>query len=248
MRRDGWVKLSRCVLDDPLLNKDPEHLALWVHLLVNAAFEPTPALLGGKRVMLQPGQLTTGRKQLSLNSGIKESKVERVLNAFESAQLIGQQSTNKNRLITILSWSNQCDDGQQSGQQSDNERTTSEQPADTLEEIKNLRTQEERIFEAGKPKKPKFTPPTLEQVAEYVKERGSKVIPQDFIDYYESNGWMVGKAPMKDWKAACRRAEKWERWDRKTTGGGGSDAKFSTERGTGTSVGKDWKPKSALDD
>lgn len=215
MRRDGWVKLSRCVLDDPLLNKDPEHLALWVHLLVSAAFEPTPALLGGKRVMLQPGQLTTGRKQLSLNSGIKESKVERVLNAFESAQLIEQQSTNKNRLITILSWSNQCDDGQQKVQQSNNERTTSEQPADTLEEIKNLRTKEERSFGEDKPKKTKFVPPTVEQVAEYVKERGSRVDPQGFVDFYDSKGWMIGKNPMKDWKAACRRAENWECWDKK---------------------------------
>lgn len=215
MRRDGWVKLSRCVLDDPLLNKDPEHLALWVHLLVNAAFEPTPTLLGGKRVMLQPGQLTTGRKQLSLNSGIAESKVERVLKAFESAQLIEQQATNKNRLITMLSWSEQNDREQQSEQPADNERTTTEQPADTLEEIKNLRTQEERSIGAVKPKKEKFVPPTLEQVSEYVKERGSKVVSQDFIDFYESKGWMVGKDPMKDWKAACRRAEKWDCWDKK---------------------------------
>ena len=45
-------------------------------------------------------------------------------------------------------------------------------------------------------------------------ERHSAVNPQEFIDFYESKGWMVGKTPMKDWKAACRNAEKWERWDR----------------------------------
>ena len=43
-------------------------------------------------------------------------------------------------------------------------------------------------------------------------ERHSPVDPQGFIDFYASKGWMVGKTPMKDWKAACRNAEKWERW------------------------------------
>ena len=58
----------------------------------------------------------------------------------------------------------------------------------------------------------RFTPPTLAEVQSYVAERHSPVDPQEFIDFYESKGWMVGKTPMKDWKAACRNAEKWERW------------------------------------
>ena len=58
----------------------------------------------------------------------------------------------------------------------------------------------------------RFTPPTLAEVQSYVAERHSPVDPQEFIDFYESKGWMVGKAPMKNWKAACRNAEKWERW------------------------------------
>ena len=58
----------------------------------------------------------------------------------------------------------------------------------------------------------RFTPPTLAEVQSYVAERHSPVDPQGFIDFYASKGWMVGKTPMKDWKAACRNAEKWERW------------------------------------
>ena len=58
----------------------------------------------------------------------------------------------------------------------------------------------------------RFVPPTLEEVTAYVRERGSKVDPQSFIDFYASKGWMVGRTPMKDWKAACRNAESWERW------------------------------------
>lgn len=60
----------------------------------------------------------------------------------------------------------------------------------------------------------RFVPPTLAEVQSYVTERQSPVDPQGFIDFYASKGWMVGKTPMKDWKAACRNAETWERWSR----------------------------------
>lgn len=58
----------------------------------------------------------------------------------------------------------------------------------------------------------RFIPPTLAEVSAYVSERHSPVDPQGFIDFYAAKGWMVGKTPMKDWKAACRNAEMWERW------------------------------------
>ena len=68
---------------------------------------------------------------------------------------------------------------------------------------------------ASPPTRPRFVPPTLEEVTAYVQERGSKVDPRGFIDFYASKGWLVGKTPMKDWKAACRNAEHWERWNQK---------------------------------
>ena len=54
----------------------------------------------------------------------------------------------------------------------------------------------------------RFVPPTLEEVSAYCMERGNGVDAERFISYYESNGWKVGKNPMKDWKAAVRT---WER-------------------------------------
>lgn len=65
------------------------------------------------------------------------------------------------------------------------------------------------------PKSPKggtrFTKPTLEEVQAYCRERGNKVDAEKFYDHYTSNGWRVGKNPMKDWKAAVRT---WERTSR----------------------------------
>lgn len=57
----------------------------------------------------------------------------------------------------------------------------------------------------------RFVPPTVYEVAMYCRERGNHVDPQRFVDYYTSNGWMVGKNKMKDWKAAVRTWEQKER-------------------------------------
>ena len=54
----------------------------------------------------------------------------------------------------------------------------------------------------------RFSPPSLDEVQAYISERGSAVDAQQFVDFYASKGWMVGKNRMKDWKAAVRTLEK----------------------------------------
>lgn len=56
----------------------------------------------------------------------------------------------------------------------------------------------------------RFSEPTVEDVSAYCRERGNNIDPQRFVDYYTSNGWMVGRNKMKDWKAAVRTWEKQE--------------------------------------
>ena len=56
--------------------------------------------------------------------------------------------------------------------------------------------------EPTKPKK--FQKPTIEQIRAYCKEAGKNIDPEAFFDFYEAKGWVVGRAPMKDWKAAVR--------------------------------------------
>lgn len=57
-------------------------------------------------------------------------------------------------------------------------------------------------------KEKRFSPPSLEDVKAYCRERNNSVDPDTFIDFYTSKGWKVGNQPMKDWKAAVRT---WER-------------------------------------
>lgn len=56
-----------------------------------------------------------------------------------------------------------------------------------------------------------FHAPTVEEVAAYCASRGNTVDATAFVAHYQANGWKVGKAPMKDWKAAVRYWETQER-------------------------------------
>jgi hypothetical protein len=57
----------------------------------------------------------------------------------------------------------------------------------------------------------RFVPPAVDEVRLYCQDRQNAVDPQRFVDYYTSNGWMVGANRMQDWRAAARN------WTRKET-------------------------------
>ena len=90
-----------------------------------------------------------------------------------------------------------------------NQRQTLKKSKADFEKIKGSTLLKNNIdyYNSGDKKK-RFAPPTLEEVKAYCSERNNSVDAQRFIDYYTSNGWKVGKNPMKDWKAAVRN---WER-------------------------------------
>jgi predicted phage replisome organizer len=73
---------------------------------------------------------------------------------------------------------------------------------------KDIDREIEKKKKADKPARAHFTKPTIEEVQAYCRERGNSVDANRFVDYYEANGWKVGKNPMKDWKAAIRTWEK----------------------------------------
>lgn len=70
---------------------------------------------------------------------------------------------------------------------------------------------------ARAPSSRRFTPPSVDEVAAYCRERGNAVDAQRFVDFYASKGWKVGSSGMKDWRAAVRN---WERQDNTKNGGG----------------------------
>lgn len=54
------------------------------------------------------------------------------------------------------------------------------------------------------PKSTRFHPPDMESITEYFAQKGgTNAQAERFRDFYESNGWKVGRNPMKNWKAAA---------------------------------------------
>jgi len=135
---NGYVKIHRKLLNNPIVMKDCEHLAVWIYLLLNATHQDRNVLFKGKKIIIGPGQLITGRKSISSELQISESKVQRILNFFESEHQIEQQTSNKNRVITLINWHKYQDNEHQTEQQLNNNRTTTEQQLNTNNNDKNV--------------------------------------------------------------------------------------------------------------
>lgn len=159
---------------------------------MKANHKETTFVMNGVAVTLKTGQLLTGRKVLSAATHINESKIQRLLKLFESLHMIEQQTTNKNRVLTVLNWSTY----QASEQQVNNRRTTSEQQVNTYNNENNANN------ENKKKGSKRFAPPSLAEAKSYITEKNLNTVDaESFINFYESKGWMVGKNKMKSWKA-----------------------------------------------
>ena len=77
-----------------------------------------------------------------------------------------------------------------------------------LEKDKEIEIEIDSSAKSTTTKRKRFEKPTLSQITQYCLERNNNVNAEQFYDYYESNGWKVGKNAMKDWKACVRT---WER-------------------------------------
>ena len=99
-----------------------------------------------------------------------------------------------------------------------------------------------------KEKTTRFVPPTIDQIQEYIKEKGFNVDAERFYLFYESKGWMVGKNKMKSWTAAvCNWARSQNgnnngtQWKQTHTGNSSPDNQgipgslFQDQQGTGCS-------------
>ena len=146
MSNNGWIKLHRKLLKNPLVKK-PNYVWLWIVLLLKANHKDTKIMWNGEVLIIKEGQILTGRKELSQLTGIPETTIERALTYIEkNGHQIEQQKTTKFRLITIINWK----EYQKEDSTSDNKRTTNGQQTDTYKNDKNEKN-EKNIIIAGKP-------------------------------------------------------------------------------------------------
>lgn len=223
MDNNGWIKIHR-KLKEWRWYKEPYTLLLFINLLLSANHKDAFWM----DVEVKRGQLVTGRKKLSEETGLSEQQVRSRLKKLEDSGEISVKSTNKYTIITICNF----DDYQQqdtSEQPTNNQQITNKQPTNNQQittnkndkndkNDKNVRSKEKEEKESGaetssapplkKKKSSNFIPPEIEEVKKYCEERRNGISAENFIDFYTSKGWMIGKNKMKDWKAAVRTWEK----------------------------------------
>ena len=100
----GWVKLHRETLNNSVIMKDSEHLAVWVYLLLNACYEVCRGVFGGEVIELGAGEILVSQRQICRDLKLDKSKVSRILSLFKSEELIKTRTDKQKTLITIVSW------------------------------------------------------------------------------------------------------------------------------------------------
>ena len=220
MSREGrFIKLY-----DKILNwewyKDINTFRLFLHLLLKANYKDIS--FEGRKILR--GQLVTSLPSLSSQTGLTVRQVRVSLDHLKMTGEVTSTAYSKYRIITVVKYDEyqsvdrqegsqmtgkraakrQADDRQMTGkrQASDSQMTASIEYIEQIEQTEQI----EKVEGTGTAKR--FTPPTIDEVSAYCRERGNDVDPERFLDYYTSNGWKVGKNPMKDWKAAVRTWEK----------------------------------------
>lgn len=191
---EGYIRLYRKIGEWRWYDDKPT-LILFLHLLITVNWKDE----AWHDIMIRRGQRLCSLPILAKETGLSERSVRTAISHLKSTGEVTDTSTSKYRIVTINNFEKYQDaTGKVTGK-----RQASDRQATANEEDNNIYTlSKERVGQAPTPKKASM-PPTLDEVTAYVGEKGFHVDPARFWNYYESNGWKVGKNPMKNWKAAC---------------------------------------------
>ena len=171
-----------------------------------------------------------GRKQMSIETGYSAKTIDELLKRFERNHNVIRYS-NETKEILLVNWYkyNWTSSGKYiAGVEKDIDAVKDEQFRAFLKElIKGKDTVSIPYSEEINPIEDSISnnttnsisnsiketiPPTVEMVREYIEQEKYSVDAQEFVDFYESKGWVVGKNKMRSWKAAVRT---WEQRNKK---------------------------------
>lgn len=202
---EGWIQLHRQIRENWLWS-DPVKLKWWIDLLMEANHKDQEVAIGFKVFKCSRGQTIKSLKTWAQRWRVSKSVVRNFLTMLEKQHMIRTENETVTTRITICKY-----DSYQTNQNGNGTET---------ERIKNaLRTQGDPNNNGNNDNNEKktFKPPTQKAVFDYLKndkhlkDFQAKEISENFINFYESKNWMVGKNKMKIWKSAATSSIKWER-------------------------------------
>ena len=144
------------------------------------------------------GQFVRSRKNLAQTLKISGDQLREVEKRLKATNELTTKSTNKYTIYTLVNYELYQDTEipipNKTPNEPPNEPQTNPKRTPTTKEVKELK-------EESTPSKKRFIRPSLEEVRRYVADRGNKINPDAFFNYYESIEWMRGRNKIKNWKA-----------------------------------------------
>lgn len=150
----GWVKLYRSLLDDPVWQlSTPNQKSVLITILLLASHKEKEWEWNGEKYQIVPGQFITSTESLSQKSGkgITRQVVRGSLQRFEKMNFITSKSTKVSTLITVVNWGKYQDESENTTNDSTKRQPTDNQETTT---IKNVRSKEVSNRPSGDGQKP----------------------------------------------------------------------------------------------
>ena len=202
--RTTFFVIYRTIFENEMISQKPfDDFHAWIWLIGKAAFADHPILVRGKPHTLKRGQLFVSVPYLAKEWGWSDNKVRRFIRRLEWSEMVRTESSTLGTTLTIENYA-KFQDVRQTDERTE-ERTGGRADGRTGGTLHNNGvTMGNNVCDAHAA----FSAPSLDEVRAYCTERRNGIDAQSFMDYYANRDWP------KDWKAAIRR---WESYDRKRT-------------------------------
>lgn len=222
----GWIKIYQSIREHWIWER-PRYLKWWLDLLMLAEWEDKKKSFDSTVFVIKRGQLAASvsylrqRWQYIDDDEAKRTPSPRTILNFlsmleEDGMIVKDTSVLPNRitLITICNYNNYQLVSISSDAYRDNTHDNTHDTTCDTEYKNNKNIKDNREGKSGKSEK-RFSPPSIEEVDSYIREKGYTVDAERFVNFYESKGWYVGKNKMKNWRAAVAT---WQKEDNKRNG------------------------------
>ena len=174
----GWIKLYRELGDKPIwLESTSDQRSVLMALLMMVNYEPNKWEWQGKQYECMPGQVITSLPKIAERSGkgVSIQNVRTALKRFEKLGFLTDESTNKNRLITIVNWAIYQGSDDEPNRQTNKQLTGNQQAANRqLTAIKNIRTKEGKNKELKDIVEQEPDPIPYREIIDYLNQKAGK--------------------------------------------------------------------------
>ncbi len=222
-KEDGFISIYRKFLSWEWFD-DERSVKIFIYLLIKSNWKRKR----WRGQWIERGQFVTSTVKMAGELGISRSSLDRHLKRFKESGEISLNADSQKTLVTICNYDDyqiKNEEGeqptrqrprqqtrQQARQQAGNDRDSNR--GTTNKGNKENKENKDNNSLKGKPSFLDFS----NYLKKHLSEKKIKVsdpqileIAENFFNFYNSNGWKIGKNPLKDWTAAARNCLKWEK-------------------------------------